>query len=68
MEKEFTVTIEETISGSFTIKAESLESAINKAQVAYNNGFIVLEPGNLLSKRLCASDENFCVQTNWIDF
>lgn len=47
----FKVIIEETVSKSFVIEASTAEEALKKAAEAYNDGRIVLEPGELEEAR-----------------
>lgn len=68
MEKEFTVTIEETVSDVFIVKAESLKDAVDKVSGAYRCGSIILEPGNLVQKKFHISDISSNEETEWVDF
>ncbi|MDO5568960.1 MAG: DpnD/PcfM family protein [bacterium] len=54
----YKIIIEETISQEFEVEANSLEEAQSKAIDEYNNGNIVLEPGELQSKQIKVIDEN----------
>lgn len=47
----YTVIIEEVVSKEFEIHANTEEEAQKIAADAYNNGEIVLAPGNLISKK-----------------
>jgi hypothetical protein len=65
--KKFKITIEETVSQEFEIEATSLEEAMELAEEQYNNGELVLEPGNLVCKQMQGEDENgYC--TEWCEF
>ena len=46
----YKVTIEETVCDEFEIEADSEKEAFEIASKQYNEGKIVLEPGNLVSK------------------
>lgn len=66
MEK-YTVIIEETVSNAFEINAANAEDARKIAEDAYNDGLLVLEPGNLISKKMAVvshCDED----AKWVDF
>ena len=53
----FLVNIEEVVCETFEIEAESLEEALEVAREKYDSGEIVLEPGELISTRASAYDE-----------
>ena len=66
MEK-YTILIEEVVSNSFEIEASSEEEARKIAEAGYRNGEIVLEPVNLLSKRMAVISH--CNKGDqWIEF
>lgn len=65
--KKFKITIEEMISQDFEIEATSLEEAMELAEQQYNDGELVLEPGNLVCKQMQGQDENG-VYTDWCEF
>lgn len=48
-EKTYSILIEETVSQSFEIMADSQEEALRIAEQKYNKAEIVLEPGNIVS-------------------
>ena len=52
----FLVTVEERVSQDFVIQADSQEEAQELAQKLYKNGYLVLEPGNLLDVSFSATD------------
>ena len=54
----YKVKIEETVCDEFEIEADSEEEAFEIASKQYNEGKIVLEPGNLVSKYISIADEN----------
>ena len=65
--KEYKVTIEEHVSETFKIQANDIEEAMKIAEEKYNNGTIILEPGNLTYKCMQADDgEGDC--TEWTEF
>ena len=66
--KIFKVTIEETVSKICDIEASSLEEAREIAINKYRNCEIVLEPGNLMSKRISVCDSKYEKQTDFEDF
>lgn len=65
--KKFKITIEETVSQEFEIEATSLEEAMELAEEQYNNGELVLEPGDVVCKQMQGEDEDgYC--TEWCEF
>ena len=66
--KAFKITIEETISEAFTIKAETMDEAMEIAERDYNNGFLVVENGNLIAKQMMAESEDGAEGTEWREF
>jgi hypothetical protein len=66
--KKFTITIEEMVSEDFEIEAETMEEAMDIAEEMYNNGDIVLEPGNLVSKQMMGEDTETGECTEWSEF
>ena len=66
--KTFKITIEETVSETFDIEAETIEEAMEIAENDYNNGFLILEPGNLVAKQMMAEDEETNETTEWVEF
>lgn len=50
--KKYVVIIEETVSGEFTVTADSEEDAGKIARERYNNTEFVLEPGNLIGRKM----------------
>ena len=57
MGKKFTIIIEETVSQTFEIEAETEDAAIEIGTAKYKNGEIVLEPGDLQEARICVLNE-----------
>ncbi|MDD6633814.1 MAG: DpnD/PcfM family protein [Ruminococcus sp.] len=64
----FKVTIEETVSETYDIEASSVEEAQKIAIKKYNNNEIVLEPGNIISKRISVCNSTFEKLTDFEDF
>lgn len=53
---QFNISIEELISDTFSIEAESKEEALEKARALYREGDLVLEPGNLLDTKFTVEE------------
>lgn len=53
-QKQYIVTITETVQGRFTITASNKEEALKLAQSLYRSGRLVLEPGELVQAKLAA--------------
>ena len=66
--KTFNITIEEVVSETFKIEANSMEEAMEIAEEKYNNCEVVLEPGNLVSKSMQCEDLETNETTDWVDF
>ena len=66
--KTFKVHIEETISETFDIEAETIEEAMEIAERDYNNGYLVLESGNLVDRQMMAEDIETKETTEWVEF
>ena len=64
----FRVTIEETISQTFEVLAESFEDAEEITTEKYNNGEFVLEPGELQHKEMMINDVENNEETNFFEF
>lgn len=62
------ITIEETVSQGFEIKASSSEEALKIAKEKYNTGEIVLEPGNLISKKMNIESVDSINTDEWVEF
>ena len=56
----YKITIEETVSETFEIDADSMENALKKAETGYNQGKYVLAPGNVTFKQM----SGMCEETN----
>ena len=66
--KVFKITIEEQVSETFEIMATNMDEAMEIAEEQYNNGTIVLEPGNLIAKLMMAEDKKTGECTEWTEF
>jgi hypothetical protein len=66
--KKFKITIEETVSETFDIEAETMEEAMEIAENEYNNGFLVVENPTLVAKQMMAEDEETNEATEWVEF
>ncbi len=64
----FKITIEETVSETFEIEADTIEEAMETAEEQYDEGSLVLEPGNLVAKQMMAEDEESGEATEWTEF
>lgn len=65
--KTFKITIEEHISETFEVEANDIEEAMEIAEEKYNDGELVLEPGNVTAKLMMVDDgEGEC--TEWTEF
>jgi hypothetical protein len=66
--KIFKITIEEMISQSFDIEAETIEEAMEIAKRDYNDGYLVVDNGDLVAKQMMAEDEETKETTEWVEF
>lgn len=66
--KTFKIHIEETTSQSFDIEAKTMEEAMEIAERDYNNGFLVVDNGDLIAKQMMAEDEENNEATEWVEF
>ena len=63
----FTIVIEETVVQKFEIDADNAEQAMKIAEVKYNNGEIILVPGECQFKQMSITlPKNEA--TEWIEF
>lgn len=62
------VTIEETISQSFEVEADSINAALKIAKYKYNTGEFVIESGNVTNKMIHGIVEGSDEETEWIEF
>ncbi len=67
IKKKFIIVIEETVAGEYEITAENKERARELAIEKYNACEIVLEPGELISKRILVCDEDNASE-GWVEF
>lgn len=63
----FTIVIEEVVSEEFEINANTEEEARKIAEDAYMSGALVLEPGNLVSKKMTVVSHDG-EEAKWINF
>lgn len=56
------------MSETFIIEANTHEEAVNIAKEQYDKGELVLNPGNLLSKKLAITNDENADSIEWIDF
>ena len=63
--KNYIIAIEETVTDTFSIQANSLEEAVEKAKEEYKNGNFVLEPGEVHSVKISATDSETNESTDW---
>ena len=61
-----TVTIEETVSQSFSVDAVNVLEAIEIAKQKYKSGEFILEPGEVTCRKVMADDG--VVSTPWDEF
>jgi len=62
------VTIEETVSDTFEVEAETVEEALEIAKEKYHCGEFVLEPGTVTNRMIQAVAENSEDTTEWEEF
>ena len=63
MSQSYNIRIEETVTGDFSVTADSPEDAISKAKELYYSGKIVLVPGTLIGRRIgCADTEPYTME------
>lgn len=68
MKNVYKVTIEETVSQTFDVYASTSEDALQIAALKYNDGELVLEPGNLINKQMCVEDAANNSNAEWTEF
>lgn len=66
--KKYYVTIEEVISETFEVMADSVDSAKKIAEKKYKHEEIILSPGNLIHKQMRIKNETHTEATKWIEF
>jgi hypothetical protein len=62
------ITIEETVSNTFEIEENSMDEAVEVAKRKYKTGEFVLEPGNVINRKIHGIEENSEEGTGWIEF
>lgn len=63
MSQSYNIRIDETVTGDFPVTADSPEDAILKAKELYYSGKLVLEPGELIGRRIgCADTELYAME------
>ena len=65
--KKFTVTIEETVTQDFKVEAETAEEALRIAEEKYSDGEFVLEPGEVIAKKVAITSPTNRA-TEWREF
>lgn len=68
MKPKYKVTIEELISESFHIEADSLEEAMKIAEQVYHVGKLVLENGQVTEKQMMGEDLQTGEMIDWENF
>lgn len=66
--KKFKITIEETISDTFTVEAETMEEAMEIAEEKYADGEFVVMPQAPNVKQMMAECDEDGETTEWIEF
>jgi len=66
--KTYTVTIEEHISGEFTVCADSFSEAEDTAKLKYGRGEFVVEPGTPTCRLMMVVDNETELSTEWREF
>ncbi len=64
----YIVTIEEMITQDFEVNADNSEMALEIAEKNYKSGKLVLEPGNLVCKQICAVGSDGTDAVDWYEF
>ena len=63
----FKITVEESVAKTFEVRGDTAEEALEKAKRLYNNGDLVLDPGDLISKQISIT-EPISEATEWEEF
>lgn len=66
--KKYKIIIEEHVSEEFTVEAENMEEALNKAENNYYKGEFVLEPGNVVNRLISGKAIDGKEYTEWTEF
>ncbi len=64
----YIVTIEETVSQDFEVESGNADEALKIAEKKYKKAEFVLEPGNLVCKRICAVRSDGTDTIEWFEF
>lgn len=56
MSQSYNIRIEETVTETFPVTANSPDAAVSKALALYHDGKLVLEPGTLIGRRIGLAD------------
>lgn len=68
MKRKYYATIEETVTKTFEVEAESIDEAYEIAVHNYDICEFVLDPGELVAKRISVDDYKNYNPTNWVEF
>jgi hypothetical protein len=63
----FKIVIEETVAQEFEVEAENQKEALQQAEQNYSSGKLVLEPGEVQSKKMAVVDEKID-ELEWVEF
>ena len=66
--KKFKIHIEETISDTFTVEAETMEEAMEIAEEKYANGEFLIMPQTPTCKQMMAECDKSGHATEWVEF
>ena len=66
--KQFKIHIEETISDTFTVEAETMEDAMGLAEAMYAEGEFVITPQAPTCKQMMAECDENGEATEWVEF
>lgn len=66
--KTFKITIEETISDTFTVEAETIEEAMEIAEKKYLEGEFLIHPQTPTCKQMMAECDEDGEVTEWVEF
>ena len=66
--KQFKIHIEETISDTFTVMAETMEEAMEIAEEKYANGEFLIIPQTPTCKQMMAECDASGHATEWVEF
>lgn len=65
MAQSYNIRIEETVTETFPVTADSPEEAVSKARRLYYDGKLVLEPGTLIGLRISCTDTESYIPENF---